>query len=136
MSKQKPLLEFNQKKEAHLYIGKVAEITGATRKAIRHYESLGLIPTPERKGKYRVYSEQDIFLIHLIKQGQTIGFTLNELKGLLAEQVNTKRFPLKIANQLMEEKRLEIYSKINKLQYLENELDKMKIEMNELFHSE
>jgi hypothetical protein len=36
----------------------------------------------------------------------------------------------------MEEKKLEFHSKIKKLQYLENEVDKMKIEMNEFFHSE
>lgn len=136
MPKGYPLPEIHQKRESHLYIGKVAEITGATRKAIRHYEALGLIPTPERKGKYRIYSEQDLFLIHLIKQGQRIGFTLNELKVLLVEQVNTKQFPLKIANQLMEEKRLEFHSKIKRLEYLENELDKIKIEMNEFFCSE
>jgi DNA-binding transcriptional MerR regulator len=135
MSKSDPLEKYDQKNEAHWYIGKVAELTGATRKAIRHYESLGLIPTPERKGKYRVYSEQDLFLIHLIKQGQAIGFTLKELKALLEMQVSTKQFPLKLANQLMEEKRLQFHLKIKKLQCLENELDKMKTEMNQYFHS-
>lgn len=30
---------------------------GASRKAIRLYESLGLIPEPQRKGRYRIYSE-------------------------------------------------------------------------------
>lgn len=35
----------------YLYIGKVAEMTGAWRKAIRHYESLGLLPAPQRRGK-------------------------------------------------------------------------------------
>jgi len=29
-----------------LYIGKLAELTGATRKAIRHYEAVGLLPQP------------------------------------------------------------------------------------------
>ncbi len=44
----------------YLYIGKVAKITGASCKAIRHYESIGLIPISQRRGKYRVYSERDI----------------------------------------------------------------------------
>ena len=38
-----------------MYIGKLALVTGVTQKAIRHYENLGLIPAPERKGKYRFY---------------------------------------------------------------------------------
>src|SRR5690554_5382293 len=41
-----------------MYIGKLAEMTGATRKAIRLYESLGLIPVPSRNGNYRVYSDK------------------------------------------------------------------------------
>ena len=49
--------------EPYLYIGKVAEITGASCKAIRHYESLGLLPTPKRRGKYRIYSELDVFFV-------------------------------------------------------------------------
>jgi DNA-binding transcriptional MerR regulator len=33
-----------------MYIGKVAELTGATPKAIRHYEAMGLIVPPQRVG--------------------------------------------------------------------------------------
>lgn len=50
-----------QSENAYLYIGKVAEMTGASRKAIRLYESLGLISAPRRKGQYRIYSERDVF---------------------------------------------------------------------------
>ena len=42
-----------------MYIGKLALVTGVTQKAIRHYENLGLIPAPERKGKYRFYKQLD-----------------------------------------------------------------------------
>jgi len=35
-----------------MLIGRVSELTGATRKAIRHYESIGLITPPDRKGSY------------------------------------------------------------------------------------
>lgn len=66
--------------EPCMYIGKVAEITGASRKAIRHYESIGLIPRPRRQGKYRIYSELDAFLIHMVKHAQSVGFSLKEIK--------------------------------------------------------
>jgi DNA-binding transcriptional MerR regulator len=123
----------NQKKQPHLLIGKVAAITGATPKAIRYYESLGLIPTPKRNGKYRIYSEQDVFLVHVIKQAQTIGFNLKELKKLLKEQVNKQEFPLQLANEMIEEKRTEFHSEIQNLQELEKKLDTMKSEMNNFF---
>lgn len=66
-----------------LYIGRVAELTGATRKAIRHYESLGLLPQVARTGNYRVYSERDVFLVHMIKHAQSFGFSLAELLALI-----------------------------------------------------
>lgn len=131
-----PLAKEHQKNTAQFYIGAVAEITGATRKAIRHYESLGLLPKATRKGNYRVYCEQDLFLIHLIKQGQRIGFTLSELKPLLAEQVDTKVFPMAMANQLMDAKRQEFQCSIKKLECLKTELNEMQIEMTAFFDTE
>jgi hypothetical protein len=40
--------------DACLLIGQVSERTGASGKAIRHYERVGLLPTPVRRGRYRV----------------------------------------------------------------------------------
>ena len=57
-----------------MYIGKLAELTGATQKAIRLYESMGLIPVPNRQGKYRVYADNDVVLINLIRRAQAVGF--------------------------------------------------------------
>jgi DNA-binding transcriptional MerR regulator len=62
-----------------MYIGKLAELTGATRKAIRHYESIGLIPSPQRKGNYRIYTTLDVHLMKIIRQAQSVGFSLAEL---------------------------------------------------------
>ena len=123
----------DQIKKPHLLIGKVAEITGASPKAIRYYESLGLIPIPKRHGKYRVYSENDVFLIHIIKQAQTIGFKLEELRNLLAEQTENKKFPLHMANELLEKKRIEFHTEIKKLKQLEKSLNTIKSEMNDFF---
>src|SRR5205809_2839973 len=92
----------------YLTIGKVAAIAGASPKAIRHYESLGLMPAPRRRGKYRIYSESDVFLVHVLKHGQTLGFRLAEMKGLVSEKVARKRFPLELANALFDRKRSEL----------------------------
>ena len=119
--------------QPYLYIGKVAEMTGASCKAIRHYESLGLLPTPQRRGKYRIYSEQDIFLVHMIKYAQTFGFSLVELKELAAAKVKKNQFPLKLANALFERKRAALHAEINALQKLELHLVDMEGEMNRIF---
>ena len=44
-------------------IKKAASLTGLSVKAIRHYESRGLLPKPERTDAgYRMYSESDIVI--------------------------------------------------------------------------
>lgn len=117
----------------YLYIGKAAEITGASRKAIRLYESIGLLPEPQRRGKYRIYSERDIFLIHMIKQAQSVGFSLNELKALVAAKVKSNHFPLQLANDLFDQKRAALREQINALENLDRRLADFKIEMNRVF---
>ncbi len=116
-----------------MYIGKVAELTGASRKAIRLYESRGLIPAPQRKGKYRVYSERDVFLVHMIKRAQSVGFNLSELTELIADKVKNHRFPLQIANALFDKKRTALRREVDALLELEQRLVALREEMNRTF---
>lgn len=69
-----------------MYIGVVSRLTGASAKAIRHYEQLGLLPEAERKGSYRVYGEQEIQMIHLIREAQKLGFKLSEMKSAINQK--------------------------------------------------
>lgn len=122
-----------QREEPCLYIGKVAEITGATRKAIRHYEALGLLPAPPRRGKYRVYSERDVFLVHMIRHAQSFGFSLAELRGLVAAKVENHRFPLKLANALVVRKRAALRRQVADIRALDRRLAQLKRDMNRIF---
>jgi DNA-binding transcriptional MerR regulator len=119
--------------EPYLYIGKVAEITGASCKAIRHYESIGLIPVPRRRGKYRIYSEQDVFLIHMVRHAQLVGFSLKEIKVLVAEKIKGAKFPLQLANDLFERKRAVLRDEVKALQELDRRLEALKEDMNRIF---
>ena len=87
-----------------MYIGQLAACCNTTPKAIRHYEQLGLLPEPKRLGKYRVYSDLDIRLVKMIRQAQTVGFSLAEIQELAHIKAQQQRFPLDIAKQLMTEK--------------------------------
>lgn len=62
-----------------MYIGELAKLSGATPKAIRHYESLGLLAKVKRAGVYRVYSDIELGQVKLIKQAQLLGFRLSDL---------------------------------------------------------
>ena len=122
-----------QQQEPYLYIGKVAEITGASCKAIRHYEAVGLLPVPARRGKYRIYSELDVFLVHMIKHTQAYGFSLAELKELVAAKHKQNRFPLKLANTLLERKRRTLRQEIDALHELDRRLLMLKDDMQRHF---
>lgn len=96
-----------------MYIGKLAELTGATRKAIRHYESLGLIPKPQRNGRYRIYSEADANLICMIKRAQSLGFSLKEITGVVSIRAKTRRLPVELVIELIDTKRKELCNIVN-----------------------
>jgi MerR family transcriptional regulator, copper efflux regulator len=64
-------------------IGQVADATGLTAKAIRHYELLGLV-VPERSGNsYRHYSLQDVDELRFLQRFRAVGFSLEESGQLL-----------------------------------------------------
>lgn len=65
-----------------MLIGKVAKLTGASEKAIRHYEALGLLGPVRRTGKYRAYSDDNVLAVRLIRQAQAVGFKLDEIRRL------------------------------------------------------
>lgn len=105
-----------------MYIGEVSQRTGATPKAIRLYENLGLIPVPERKGKYRYFQEKDVDQIQIIKQAQRLGFRLTELKEMLDQEISCEAFPWDEAIVLVEGKVQHITSEIEQLERQKMEL--------------
>lgn len=96
-----------------MYIGKLAELTGVTRKAIRHYESLGLIPEPQRNGRYRIYSDADANLICMIKRAQSLGFSLKEITGVVSIRAKTRQLPIELVVDLIDTKRKELRDIVN-----------------------
>jgi DNA-binding transcriptional MerR regulator len=105
-----------------LYIGQLAALTGATRKAIRHYEAVGLLPKPARRGSYRVYSGRDVFMVHVIKHAQSYGFSLSDLRELVAAIGRQKNFPLKQALAMVARKRAALKRQAAELRTLDRRL--------------
>ena len=66
-------------------IGKLAKQANVHVETLRYYERRGLIPRPQRTvSNYRVYSSEDLRRVKFVKQAQGLGFSLNEIKRLLA----------------------------------------------------
>ena len=65
-------------------IGKLSKAVGVSVHTIRYYESLELLLPEERSQTgYRVYSQDSIYRLKFIGKAQRLGFSLEEIKGLL-----------------------------------------------------
>src|SRR3989442_1624676 len=73
----------------HLRIGELARKCGVNLETIRYYERRELLPKPGRSfSGYRAFSNDAVRRIRFIKRSQQIGFSLKEIKELLALRIN------------------------------------------------
>lgn len=69
-------------------IGELAQRTGLAASRIRFYESIGLLKLVERQANgYRSYPEQAVLVLNLITTAQQAGFSLDELRTLLPQDL-------------------------------------------------
>lgn len=70
--------------EKTLTVGRVAEITGLSRKSIRYYEEERLIPKAARTATgYRNYKPAVIERLKFIQKAKAIGFHLDDIRRML-----------------------------------------------------
>ena len=66
-------------------IGAAAAASGVSIKMIRHYESLELLGSvPRTAANYRLYSPSHIHTLRFIARSRKLGFSIDEIRGLLA----------------------------------------------------
>jgi MerR family mercuric resistance operon transcriptional regulator len=67
-----------------LTIGAIARAAGVNVETIRFYQRKGLLCEPDRpQGSFRRYGHKDIARLQFIKSAQRLGFSLDEIGGLL-----------------------------------------------------
>jgi MerR family mercuric resistance operon transcriptional regulator len=67
-----------------LTIGKLAEAGGVGVETVRFYQRKELLPIPQRDGGIRRYDEEDLRRLRFIRKAQQAGFTLEEIRELIA----------------------------------------------------
>ncbi len=68
-----------------LKIGELAHRTGVTPKAIRFYETRGILPPASRgANRYRVYGADAVEMLRFIKQATGLGLTLAEIRDIIS----------------------------------------------------
>jgi DNA-binding transcriptional MerR regulator len=112
-----------------MLIGQVSELTGATRKAIRHYESIGLMTPPERKGNYRIYSDHDVVVIRMICRAKSLGFSLSEIKEIVATKMKQKKLPLESVQLLIDTKISDLKTEVELLTQKQEMLKQFKSDL-------
>ena len=63
-------------------IGEAARRSGVPASAIRYYESMGVLPRPERVGGRRWYDESVVSMLHLVAAAKRAGFAVKEIRRL------------------------------------------------------
>ena len=67
-----------------MHIGELAEKTGLSLRTIRHYDEIGLLKASGRtEGGFRLYTQEDLSRLLLIRRMKPLGFSLEEMIELL-----------------------------------------------------
>lgn len=65
-------------------IGELADTVGVNTKTVRYYESIGLMPEPDRTSSgYRDYGPDALERLQFIREAQASGLTLAEVQSIL-----------------------------------------------------
>lgn len=105
-----------------MQIGELARRAGVNPKAIRYYESIGLLPEPPRTASgYRMYGNDDRNRLDFILRAKAIGLTLDEI-GEVAQLREEGEEPCGHVLALVERKIEAVDEQIRQLQSFRREL--------------
>lgn len=103
-------------------IGEVAERSGIGVETLRFYERRGLLGRPARTGAgYRIYDEAVLEQLAFIKRAQAIGFSLDEILGIIKESEGG-RSPCHAVRQMARGKLAELDERLRELRRYRTEL--------------
>jgi len=108
-------------------IGQAAKASGVSAKMIRHYESVGLVPAPNRtESGYRQYTDSEVHTLHFIRRSRDLGFSIQQI-GELVGLWNDRKRPSRQVKALAQ-------AHIQELENKTRELLAMKATLEHLVH--
>lgn len=106
-----------------LPIGAFAAAAGVNVETIRFYQRKGLLPRPRRAyGSIRRYGEADVARVKFVKSAQRLGFSLEEIAGLLTLEDGTH---CNEARVVAEQKLEDVRAKLDDLRRIESVLTRL-----------
>ncbi|WP_025717098.1 MerR family transcriptional regulator [Paenibacillus sp. 1-18] len=132
-------------------IDEVAKQSGLTKRTIRYYEEIGLLPSPRRsEGNMRLYTQEDVDLLKkIVSAKEVLGFSLQELQRYMstAEMLKgqreeyrehtdhlqpAERRAMLVDMEITLNEQLEMMEeKINSIRMLQTELEKLRARVRE-----
>jgi MerR family Zn(II)-responsive transcriptional regulator of zntA len=104
-----------------VHIGEAAKVAGASVDTIRFYQKIGLIKSAGRcAGGYGLLDGEDIHDLTFVRHAQELGFSLTEIKELLA--LRQKHHVCSEVQSMLKRRLGDVREKINSLSRLEAEL--------------
>ncbi|HYX53267.1 MAG TPA: MerR family transcriptional regulator [Candidatus Limnocylindrales bacterium] len=114
----------NDSERSNLRAGELARHAHVSRDTLRYYERMKLLPKPQRLANgYRCYAPAALARIKLIRAALGIGFTVDELKEILAQR-DRGEAPCKRVHELALQKAQALESRIAELKDLQRTLRK------------
>ena len=104
-------------------IGEIAKQLAVSTDTLRYYEKQGILTSSLRSSSgYRLYTKHDIAQLEFVLRAKKVGFTLNEIKELLAIKVDKKSHSCQEVKQFTSEKISQVEEKITELSVILNSL--------------
>lgn len=108
---------------ARLSVGAFAAAAGVNVETIRFYQRKGLLAAPARPyGQIRRYGEADVARVKFVKSAQRLGFTLDEVAGLLKLEDGTHCAEARV---MAEQKLGDVRGKLDDLRRIESALARL-----------
>ncbi len=105
-----------------LKIGEVAQRSGIGIEALRFYERSGVLGKPPRMANgYRLYDKSVLNRLAFIKKAQTLGFSLDEIRRIIAES-RTGESPCEEVREIMRRRLTELDERMREMRRYRKEL--------------
>ena len=109
-----------------MFIQELAQLTGVSTKAIRYYESIGLLPPPQRAAnQYREYARATVDRLRVIASARRLGIGLADIAELLAAR-DSEGLPCTRVMGLLDRRLTEIDQRIADLLATRDALDQIR----------
>ncbi|MFQ5524107.1 MAG: heavy metal-responsive transcriptional regulator [Acidimicrobiia bacterium] len=113
-------------------IGELAQEVGVDPPTVRYYESVGVLPEPDRTPSgYRAYTPEDIERVRFVTLARSLGLHLDDIRQILALR-DQGEAPCRFVRDVLDRQVDAVEKRIRQLQELATELHRLRAKARSL----